>query len=292
MHTAFPPIDRRGLPARAGVGLKAAHADGLLAAPQAVGFVELHAENCMVDGGPRQRLLERVCATWPLSLHGVGLSIGGEPALDTAHLDRLRNLVRRWQPAAFSEHLAWSGHGGVFFNDLLPLPYNAVTLARVCDHVDQAQQHLGCRLLLENPATYVEFAASTLDEPGFLAEVQRRTGCGLLLDLNNLWVSCANHGRDPWAALAALPLHAVGEVHIAGHDVQHDSTGAPLLIDHHGAPVASGVWALLDTLLACTGPLPVLIERDNNLPALPELLAEVAQVDAAIRAAAGLRQAA
>jgi hypothetical protein len=292
VHTVPALATARGLPARAGVGLKAAHADGLLAAPAAVGFVELHAENCMVDGGPRHRLLERVCATWPLSLHGVGLAIGGAAPLDRAHLDRLRTLLRRWQPAAFSEHLAWSTHGGMFFNDLLPLPYTAATLSQVCDHVDQVQQHLGCRLLLENPATYVEFSASTLDEPGFLAEVQRRTGCGLLLDLNNLFVSASNHGRDPWATLAALPLHAVGEVHIAGHALERDSLGAPLLIDHHGAPVADPVWTLLDTLLARTGPLPALIERDNNLPPLPELLSEVARADAAIRAVADERVAA
>jgi uncharacterized protein len=275
-----------GLPARAGVGLKPVHADALLAAPSAVGFVEVHAENFMVAGGPQLRLLEQVRATWPLSLHGVGLSIGGGGALDIPHLDRLRALVRRVQPAAFSEHLAWSSHGGVFFNDLLPLPYSAATLATVCAHVDQVQTHLGCRLLLENPATYVEFAASTLDEAGFLAEVVRRTGCGLLLDLNNLWVSCTNHGRDVQAGLAALPLQAVGEIHIAGHAVESDSTGAPLLIDTHGAPVAGSVWGLLDDVLRRIGPRPVLIERDNNLPPLADLLAEVAHAEALLRTCA------
>jgi hypothetical protein len=284
--------DRFALPARTGVGLKHAHADALLAAPCVVGFVEVHAENVMVDGGPRLRLLDRARAAWPLSLHGVGLSIGGEAPLDAAHLDRLRALVRRWQPATFSEHLAWSSHGGAFFNDLLPLPYNAATLARVCDHVDQVQQHLGCRMLLENPATYVEFDASSFDEASFITQVLRRTGCGLLLDVNNLWVSSMNHGRDPFAALAALPdwvLRAVGEIHIAGHAVAQDSLGAPLLIDTHGAPVADGVWALLDAALARSGLVPVLIERDNDLPPLAHLLAEVARGDAAlVRAAAQL----
>lgn len=279
------------LPARAGLGLKPRHADALLAAPAAVGFVEVHAENFMVAGGPQLRLLERVRATWPLSLHGVGLSIGGTGPLDAAHLHRLRALVQRFQPAAFSEHLAWSSHGGVFFNDLLPLPYNAATLATVCAHVDQVQAHLGCRLLLENPATYVEFDASTLDEAGFLAEVVRRTGCGLLLDLNNLWVSCTNHGRDVQASLAALPLQAVGEIHIAGHAVEADSTGAPLLIDTHGAPVAGSVWGLLADVLRRIGPQPVLIERDNHLPPLADLLAEVAQADALLHGTA-LREAA
>jgi len=269
-----------GLPARAGLGLKPVHVDALLAAPSAIGFVEVHAENFMVAGGPQLRLLERVRATWPLSLHGVGLSIGGAGALDAAHLGRLRALMRRYQPAAFSEHLAWSSHGGMFFNDLLPVPYNGATLATVCTHVDQVQAHLGCRMLLENPATYVEFDASTLDEAGFLAEVVRRTGCGLLLDLNNLWVSCTNHGRDVQASLAALPLQAVGEIHIAGHAVEADSTGAPLLIDTHGAPVASSVWGLLDDVVRRIGPRPVLIERDNHLPPLADLLAEAARADA------------
>ena len=277
---AAPSARLAGLPARAGVGLKPAHASALLAAPAAVGFVEVHAENFMVAGGPQLQMLERVRATWPVSLHGVGLSIGGGGPLDAAHLDALRALVHRFQPAAFSEHLAWSSHGGVFFNDLLPLPYNAATLATVCAHVDQVQAHLGCRMLLENPATYVEFDASTLDEAAFLAEVVRRTGCGLLLDLNNLWVSCTNHGRDVQASLAALPLQAVGEIHIAGHAVEADSTGAPLLIDTHGAPVAGSVWRLLGDVLRRIGPRPVLIERDNNLPPLADLLAEAAQADA------------
>jgi uncharacterized protein len=285
MHTTAARPARPALPARVGIGLKPQHVDALLADPSQLGFVEVHAENFMVAGGPQHRVLERVRATWPLSLHGVGLSIGGEAPLDGAHLDRLDALIRRYQPASFSEHLAWSSHGGVFFNDLLPLPYNAATLARVCAHVDQVQAHLGCRLLLENPATYVEFSASTLDESGFLAEVLRRTGCGLLLDLNNLWVSCTNHGRDVRASLAALPLQAVGEIHIAGHAVQQDSSGAPLLIDTHGSPVADGVWCLLADVLATIGPRPVLIERDNNLPPLAALLAEAAQADAVLRTA-------
>ena len=280
------PCHPRGLPRRTGVGLKPVHADGLLARPSAIGFVEVHAENLMVAGGAQHRLLERARASWPLSLHGVGLGIGGADALDTAHLDRLRALVQRWQPAAFSEHLAWSSHGGVFFNDLLPLPYDDATLARVCRHVDQAQSHLGCRLLLENPATYLEFNTSTLDEAGFLAEVVRRTGCGLLLDVNNLFVSCTNHGRDALASLAALSLQAVGEIHIAGHAVAQDSLGAPLLIDTHGAPVADPVWRLLAEVLQRTGPLPVLIERDNDLPPLADLLAEVGLADALLLQAA------
>lgn len=277
------PCHPRRLPRRTGVGLKPVHADGLLARPSAIGFVEVHAENLMVAGGAQHRLLDQARACWPLSLHGVGLGIGGAEPLDAAHLDRLRALVQRWQPAAFSEHLAWSSHGGVFFNDLLPLPYNADTLARVCRHVDQAQAHLGCRLLLENPATTLEFSASTLDEAGFLAEVVRRTGCGLLLDVNNLFVSCTNHGRDALTSLAALPLQAVGEIHIAGHAVAQDSLGAPLLIDTHGAPVADPVWRLLAAALQRTGPLPVLIERDNDLPPLADLLAEVARADALLQ---------
>jgi uncharacterized protein len=177
-----------------GLGLKSVHARDALARGTVVDFFEVHAENFMVDGGPALRQLEQVRARWPLSLHGVGLSLGGEDPLDRSHLDRLKRLLERFEPAWFSEHLAWSSHGGRWFNDLLPLPYTAGTLARVCRHIDQAQSHLGRRLLLENPSTYVQFDASTMDETAFLCEVVRRTGCGLLLDVNNAYVSAVNHG--------------------------------------------------------------------------------------------------
>lgn len=260
----------------AGIGLKAAHVHDLLAGGAALDFVEVHAENYLVAGGPQLRQLERVRARWPLSVHGVGLSIGGEGPLDSRHLDRLAALLRRFEPQWFSEHLAWSGHGGHWFNDLLPLPYDRPTLDRVCDHIDQVQQRLQRRLLLENPSTYIECAASTMDEGGFLAEVVRRTGCALLLDVNNAHVSAVNHGRDAWALIDALPPEAVCEIHLAGHAEDRDAAGDRLLIDTHGAPVDDAVWSLYRRTLARLGPVPTLIERDHHVPPLAELAAEAA----------------
>lgn len=277
---ALRPVDPVGaLPRRAGIGLKSQHVAAVLAQRPEIGFFEVHAENYMVDGGPSHHFLGRIRESYPLSLHGVGLSIGGAEALSAAHLDRLARLVARYQPASFSEHLAWSSHGGNFFNDLLPLPYDRQTLQRVCDHVDQVQQHLGCRMLIENPSTYVEFDASTLDEPQFLREIVRRTGCGLLLDVNNAYVSCTNHGRDPAAYLGAMPLDAVGEIHLAGFAVDSDSLGAPLLIDSHGSAVAERVWQLYATMLDRLGPVSTLLERDNDVPTLDVLLTEAHQAE-------------
>jgi uncharacterized protein (UPF0276 family) len=233
----------------------------------------------MVDGGPFHHYLTRIRERYPLSIHGVGLSIGGEGPLDEAHLDRLAALLDRYQPESFSEHLAWSSHGGVFLNDLLPVAYDAATLVRVCEHVERVQDRLKRRMLLENPATYVEFAASTMSETDFIGEVVRRSGCGLLLDVNNVHVSCTNHGRDARDYLGALPLDAVAQIHLAGFAEDTDAAGAPLLIDSHGAPVAEVVWALYCHVLDRTGPLPTLIERDNDIPALPVLLAEAGHAE-------------
>ena len=263
-----------GLPARAGVSLKPSHFRDVLEARPEVGFFEVHAENYMVDGGPFHHFLGRIREDYPLSLHGVGLSIGAQGALDEAHLTRLATLIKRYEPASFSEHLAWSSHGDVFLNDLLPLPYDQVTLQRVCEHIDQVQLRLGRRMLLENPATYVEFTASTMSETQFLAEVLQRSGCGLLLDVNNVHVSCVNHGRDAHAYIDALPLDAVGEIHLAGFTPDRDSAGAPLLIDSHGSPVDEAVWALYERVLERIGPMATLLERDNDVPALSTLLAE------------------
>lgn len=265
-----------GAPAIVGLGLKSGHVAQVLGSGAAVEFFEVHAENYMVEGGPFLRHLERVRERWPLSIHGVGLSIGGEAPLDREHLARLAALLGRFEPAWFSEHLAWSSHGGHWFNDLLPLPYDKATLQRVCDHVDQAQQHLRRRLLLENPSTYVEFASSAMDEALFLTEVVRRTGCGLLLDVNNAHVNAVNHGRDAQAFIDALPAAAVGEIHLAGYAEDVDGAGERLLIDNHGAPVAEAVWALYRRAVARLGPVPTLIERDNNVPALDVLEAEAA----------------
>ena len=267
------------LPARAGIGLKPEHYREVLATRPDIGFFEVHAENYMVDGGPFHHFLGRIRADYPLSLHGVGLSIGAESALDEVHLDRLDALIERYHPASFSEHLAWSSHGGRFLNDLLPLPYDRATLDRVCEHIDRAQTRLRRRMLLENPATYVEFEASTMSESQFLREVLQRTGCGLLLDVNNAHVSCVNHGRDAWAFIDSLPLESVGQIHLAGFARDHDAAGAPLLIDSHGSPVDEAVWALYGRVVERIGPMPTLLERDNDVPALGVLLAEARRAE-------------
>ena len=272
--TSGVPDGRSGLPWRAGVGLKPQHFLEVLATRPDVGFFEVHAENYMVDGGPMHHGLSRIRADYPISLHGVGLSLGGEVPPDEAHLDRLARLIERYEPASFSEHLAWSTHGGVFFNDLLPVAYDKPTLARVCRHIDRVQERLGLRMLLENPSTYVEFDRSSMDEASFIREVLRRTGCGLLLDVTNVHVSCTNHGRDATAYLNALPMDAVGEIHLAGFGRDEDAAGAPLLIDSHGKPVVDPVWALYARTIATGGPKPTLIEWDNDVPAFAVLAAE------------------
>jgi uncharacterized protein len=228
----------------------------------------------MVAGGPMHHYLERIRQNYALSIHGVGLSIGGEEPLDVNHLKRLKVLLDRYQPTSFSEHLAWSSHGGIFYNDLLPLPYTQGTLDRVCQHVDQVQEFLQCRMLLENPATYVEFSSSEIPEGEFITSITQRTGCGLLLDVNNVYVSAMNHEKDPIKMLKALPLSQVGEIHVAGHFVDTDANAIPLLIDHHGSPVAHTVWELYEIALRETGPQATLLERDHDVPQLDELLAE------------------
>ena len=271
------------LPPRCGLGLKPEHFRAILETQPEIGFFEIHAENYMVEGGPLHHYLTQIRSHYPLSLHGVGLSIGGEGELDAVHLDRLAALIERYAPDSFSEHLAWSSHGGVFLDDLLPLPYDRHSLIRVCAHIDQVQTRLGRRMLLENPATYVEFATSTFSEAEFLGEVVVRTGCGLLLDVSNAYVSCVNHGRDPWAFIEALPLAAVGQIHLAGFARDTDAAGDPLLIDTHGAPVSQAVWALYRRLLGRMGPMPTLVERDNDIPPLPVLLAEARCAEGMLR---------
>lgn len=268
-----------GLPRRVGLGLKHEHFVEVLETSPAIGFFEVHAENYMVAGGPFHHYLGLIREQYPLSLHGVGLSIGGEGQLDTEHLARLATLIERYQPHSFSEHLAWSSHGPVFLNDLLPLAYDSATLQRVCEHIDQIQSTLKRPMLLENPSTYLQFQRSTLDETDFISEIIRRTGCGLLLDVNNVYVSCINHQRDPASYLEGLPLHAVGEIHLAGFAEDTDNLGDRLLIDDHGAPIDNAVWQLYEKVLAQVGPMPTLIERDNQLPAFSVLLAEAQQAE-------------
>ncbi len=286
-----PGARATALPARGGLGLKPEHFRTILETLPDLGFFEIHAENYMVDGGPFHHYLTQIRSHYPLSIHGVGLSIGGEGPLDEEHLDRLASLLRRYEPQSFSEHLAWSSHGDIFLNDLLPAPYHAATLQRVCDHIDRIQERLQRRMLLENPATYVEFASSTMAETEFIGDVVRRTGCGLLLDINNVYVSCTNHGRDPQTFIEALPLAATAQIHLAGFAQDIDATGAPLLIDSHGSPIARAVWDLYRFTLLRTGQQPTLIERDNDIPAFPVLLAEAQQADSLMRTAAILEAA-
>ena len=260
------------LPAAAGIGFKPEHFAAIRASRPELGFIEVHAENYMGAGGPPHRMLETLRADFSLSIHGVGLSIGGA-GLDLAHLERLRALMDRYQPESFSEHLAWSSHG-IFLNDLLPLPYTPETLRLVCDHVDQVQEVLGRRMLLENPSTYLAFAETAMTETDFLIDIARRTGCGLLLDVNNVYVSGINQNYDPEGYLDAFPLHAVGEIHLGGHAEDQDDHGRRLLIDSHGAEVVDPVWALYAHVIAKGGPRPTLIEWDNDVPDWPVLATE------------------
>lgn len=271
------------IPALAGIGLKPQHYDDVLQHKPAFGFFEVHAENYMGAGGPPHHYLNRIREQYPLSLHGVALSIGGASPLDKAHLARLKALLDRYDCGLFSEHLAWSTHDGAYLDDLLPLPYTEKTLQHVCAHVGETQDFLGRRMLLENPSTYVQFEESTMSEIDFVDEIADRTGCGLLLDVNNVFVSCKNHNMDAVAYIDAFPVHHVGEIHLAGHDERIDDAGAPLLIDAHGSPVVDPVWALYEHTLARTGPLPTLIERDANVPPLQDLLDEAERANACLR---------
>lgn len=281
MPTRHNKVERGGfcgpaasLPLACGIGLKPQHVNELVSQPAAIGFVEIHAENYLVAGGPFHRHLAQIREHYALSVHGVSMSIGGAHAPNREHLKAVLNLMDRYGAAQFSEHLAWSGHHPAYLNDLLPLPYTAESLTRVCDHVDQAQEALGQTILLENPATYVSFAATEYSETDFIGEVLTRTGCGLLLDVNNAWISAQNHGRDIFAYLGQLPLGKIGEIHLAGHSISQDSLGAPLLIDSHDRRVCHEVWELYRLVIAQAGPIPTLIEWDQNIPELSILLDE------------------
>lgn len=273
------------LPHYAGIGYKPQHFQSLISAPGAVHWLEIHAENYMGDGGRPLAQLRALADRFPISVHGVGLSIGGEGPLDPDHLARLKQLCDWLNPASFSEHLAWSTHGDHYLNDLLPLPYSEATLARVSNHIDEVQEVLGRPMLLENPSTYLAFAESTMDEVTFLSEIAKRTGCGLLLDVNNVFVSATNQTWDPIAYIDAFPLAQVGEIHLGGHDEDEDEHGQPLLIDSHGREVVDPVWALYAHTIARGGAKPTLIEWDNNVPDFPVLEAEAARADAILQPA-------
>ncbi len=274
------------IPARAGVGLKAEHYEAVLAERPDLGFFEVHAENYMGAGGPPHHYLEAIRRDWPVSLHGVGLSIGGAGPLDEAHLARLKALNHRYQPGLVSEHLAWSTHSDIFFNDLLPLPYTREAVARVSDHIDRLQTVLGRRILLENPSTYVAFDSSEMDEVTFLGEVAARSGCGLLLDVNNVLVSATNQGFAAADYIDAFPLHLVGEIHLAGHARDQDDAGNLLLIDAHDRAVDAEVWALYARTIARGGARPSLIEWDNDVPDWPTLFAEARRAERVLAAQA------
>src|SRR6202045_4926995 len=258
----------------AGTSFKHEHLNAILAESPHAGFFEVHAENYMGAGGPPHQALERIRRDYPVSLHGVCMSIGGPQPLDRTHLARFRALVERYEPALVSEHLAWSTHATTYFNDLLPLPYTQATLAQVCAHIDEVQDAIGCRILIENPSTYVAFASSTMSETDFIRAIAARTGCGLLLDVNNVFVSATNHGYAALDYLSDFPLAQVGEIHLAGHAEQSDDEGERLLIDSHDGPVADAVWKLFEIVIGRRGPLPTLIEWDGNIPAWPVLRAE------------------
>ncbi|MFV2053562.1 DUF692 domain-containing protein [Aliiroseovarius sp. YM-037] len=265
------------LPTRPGVGYKPQHFSNIMEDAAPVEWLEIHAENYMGDGGRPLAQLRALAERFPFSVHGVGLSIGGEAALDPDHLTRLAHLVGWLNPARFSEHLAWSTHDSHFLNDLLPLPYTEATLARVVEHVDQVQNAVGRQMLLENPSTYLAFTETTMEEVDFLAEIARRSGCGLLLDVNNVFVSATNQKTDAKSYIDAFPLKYVGEIHLGGHDEDADDTGAPLLIDSHGTEVVDPVWALYDYTISKTGPMPTLIEWDTDVPDWPTLAAEASR---------------
>ena len=270
-HTRFPahPVD-----GTAGTSLKPEHLERILDEVPQRGFFEVHAENYMGAGGPPHAALTRVRQDYPVSLHGVCMSIGGPQPLDKVHLGRFKALVDRYEPALVSEHLAWSTHQSTYFNDLLPLPYTEATLARVADHIDEVQEAIGRPILLENPSTYVLFPESTMSETDFIRAIVRRTGCGLLLDVNNVFVSATNHGYSALGYLADYPLEHVGEIHLAGHAEQTDDEGELLLIDSHDGPVADAVWKLFDLVISRRGAAPTLIEWDSDIPDWPILKAE------------------
>lgn len=272
------------LPARAGVGFKGQHFAEIIRSRPDIGFFEIHAENFMGGGGPPHAQLSRVRAEYALSVHGVGLSIGGAEPLDSQHLERLKTLLDRYEPESFSEHLAWSSHGKNFLNDLLPVPYHTETLKRVVANVQYVQEKLNRRMLLENPATYLEFETSTFSEIEFLDEIARRTGCGLLLDVNNVHVSAVNHHFSAEAYIDAFPMTHVEEIHLAGFSRDNASLEEPLLIDAHCGPVAEEVWALYRRALSRTGPIATLIEWDNDMPSWGVLHAQAQRAEALLAA--------
>jgi hypothetical protein len=271
---AHSPL-RDAVPCAAGIGLRAPHYRELLDTRPAIGWLEVHSENFFGEGGQPHWFLEQLRAHYPLSLHGVGLGLGSVDPLSFVHLNKLERLIAHYQPALVSEHLCWSAAGGRHLNDLLPLPYTDEALAHVCGRIERVQERLRRQILVENVSSYLRYRHSTIPEWEFLAQVIRRTGCGLLLDVNNVYVSAVNHGFDAHEYLAAMPAAAVQEIHLAGFEA-----AAQLLIDTHGGPVADPVWTLYRDTLARIGARPTLIEWDTDIPQLPVLLGEARKADA------------
>ena len=272
------------LPSRGGVGLKADHYMTILNDKPDVGFFEIHAENYMGAGGPPHQYLEAIRRDYPLSVHGVGLSIGGPDPLNKTHLGRVKEVVDRYEPGLFSEHLAWSTHETTYYNDLLPLPYTEVTLRQVIEHIDEVQNFLGRQMLLENPSAYVLFQESSFEETDFLREIVKHTGCGLLLDVNNVFVSSANAGVSADGYVDRFPVEYVQEIHLGGHAPDMDELGYPLLIDAHDRQVADPVWALYARTIKRSGALPTLIEWDTAIPDWNTLAYEAEQADVILKA--------
>ena len=262
----------------AGIGLRGPHFDAFLEGRPDTAWLEVHSENFFGDGGFDLHVLDHVRAHYPMSLHGVGLSIGSADGLRATHLDKLVRLVDRVQPALVSEHLCWGAFGDRHFNDLLPMPFTEEALATVSDRVDEVQTRLRRRILIENVSSYVQWRDSVMSESEFLAALVNRAGCGLLLDVNNVYVNACNHGFDATAAIDAIPLGSVHEIHLAGHLASGD-----LLIDDHGSTVAPAVWALYEHALRRFGEVPTLIEWDTDVPPLADLLGEAAKAQAVMQ---------
>lgn len=269
------------IPAKAGVGLRFRHHQAVIDSSPDITWFEVHTENYM-GGGTAPNYLDKIRRDYPISLHGVGLSLGSADGLDATHLARVRSVADRIEPGLISEHLSWSAVGGTYLADLLPLPMTEEALHIVCRHVDQVQAHLKRRILVENPSTYLRFRHSTIPEWEFLAQVAQRTGCGILCDVNNIYVSAGNHDWDPTTYLHALPPAAIGEIHLAGHSIRQLENGKALRIDDHGSRVAPAVWMLYQEALKRFGPVPTLIEWDTDVPALEVLMEEAATAEAAL----------
>lgn len=269
-------------PTGCGIGLRSPHVAEILETGPGIPWLEVHAENYM-GGGPAIRALERLRADYPVSVHGVGLSLGTAEGIDERHLDRLRRLVDRLKPALVSEHLSWSVSGGVYLNHLLPLPYTDEILDTVVEHVARVQGRLGRRLLVENPSSYLRFRETAISEPQFLNELAARTGCGVLCDVNNVYVTCTNLGGDADAWIDALDPSSVGEIHLAGHAI-NDADGRSILIDDHGSFVSADVWALYVRAIRRYGRVPSLVEWDTDLPALGVLIGEAKKAERLIDA--------